>query len=154
MTTPAEPIRGKVAKILNSREVALNIGSDAGVLRGMVFEIRSPREEVIEDPDSGDVLGEVNLPKTRVKVNRTSSKFSVAATYRSKRVDVGDVGTLQPPQWETRYETLKLEGSFEIGSEPLDSWDSYVKVGDPAIQVPVESWTGLGFLGNLVLGRG
>lgn len=154
MTTPAEPIRGKVAKILNSRELALNIGSDAGVKPGMVFEIRSPREDIILDPDTGDVLGEVNLPKTRVKISRVAPKFSVAATYRSKRVDAGGVNTLQPPKWETRYETLKKEGSFETGSEPLDAWDSYVDAGDPAVQVSGGAQSTLESLGNLMFGQG
>lgn len=154
MTTPVEPIRGKVAKILNSRELALNIGSDAGVELGMIFEIRSPAEEVIRDPDTGDVLGEVNLPKTRVKINRVTPKFSIAATYRSKRVDAGGVALLQPPKWETRYETLKKEGSFETGAEPLNAWDSYVDAGDPAVQVADGAQSTLGTLGNLVFGQG
>lgn len=154
MTTSIEPIQGKVAKILNSREVALNIGGDAGVKSGMIFEIRMPREDVVKDPDTGDVLGVVNLPKTSVKINRVAPKFSVAATYRSKRVDLGGVSRLQPPEWETRYETLKKEGSFETGAEPLEAWDSYVDVGDPAVQVSVGNRTPLGVLGNLVFGQG
>ncbi len=154
MTTPVELIRGKVAKILNSRELALNIGSDAGVKFGMIFEIMSPGEEVIRDPDTGDVLGEVSLPKTRVKINRVAPKFSVAATYRSKRVDAGGVNTLQPPKWETRYETLKKEGSFETGAEPLEAWGSYVDAGDPAVQVADAAPSTLEGLGNLIFGQG
>ena len=56
MADRAEPIRGKVAKVLNSREVALNIGEEQGVRIGMVFEILSPVGGVIEDPDTGDTL--------------------------------------------------------------------------------------------------
>ena len=32
-----DPIRGKVAKVLNSREVAINLGSEQGVRPGMYF---------------------------------------------------------------------------------------------------------------------
>ncbi len=61
MADRAEPIRGKVAKVLNSREVALNIGEEQGVRIGMVFEILSPVGDVIEDPDTGDTLGSVDI---------------------------------------------------------------------------------------------
>ena len=38
MNSAAEPIHGKVARVLNSREVAVNKGSDAGVKIGMIFK--------------------------------------------------------------------------------------------------------------------
>ena len=36
-----DPIRGKVARILNSREIAINVGRDDGVYRGMYFDVIS-----------------------------------------------------------------------------------------------------------------
>ena len=156
MGTPNEPIRGKVAKILNSREVALNIGKDDGVNLGMVFEILAPDGDVIKDPDSGETLGEVNLAKTRVQIKDVTNRFSVATTYRSKRVDVGGTTLFQPPKWETRYETLKKQESFESAAEPLDAWNSYVSIGDPVVQIPgAENLLLLSqFMGGLVRGQG
>ena len=153
MGTPNEPIRGKVARILNSREVALNIGTDHGVDLGMVFEILAPNGDVIKDPDSGETLGVVNLAKTRVQIKRVSNRFAVAATYRSKRVDVGGSTLFQPPKWETRYETLKKQESFESVAEPLDAWDSYVSVGDPVVHIPGAENTLSQILGGLVRGQ-
>ena len=135
MTTQTEIIRGKIAKILNSREVALNIGLEGGVAVGMVFEILSSNSQTILDPDTGAVLGSFTSPKTRVKVNRVEDKFSVAGTYRSKRVDVGNPRLFSAPVWETRYETLKAKGSFETSYEDLQEQDSYVAIGDPVVQV-------------------
>ena len=135
MTTQTEIIRGKIAKILNSREVALNIGLEDGVAAGMVFEVLSSNSQTILDPDTGAVLGSFTSPKTRVKVNRVEDKFSVAGTYRSKRVDVGNPRLFSAPVWETRYETLKAKGSFETSYEDLQEQDSYVAVGDPVVQV-------------------
>ena len=37
-----------------------------------------------------------------------------------------------PPKWETKYETLKTE---EKTWEDLDEVDSYVKIGDPVVQI-------------------
>ena len=67
MTTQKEPIRGKIAKVLNSREVALNVGAEQGVAPGMRFRILSLAGDEIRDPDSGAVLGNVRRPKAIVR---------------------------------------------------------------------------------------
>ena len=148
MTTRVEPIRGKVAKILNTREVALNVGTQQGVQLGMVFNILAPGSGEVRDPDTGEVLGSVDLAKAMVRVNAAHEKFAVAGTFRSKRVNVGGTASagidlynhnirrlFEPPKWETRYETLKVKGGFEAVTEQLDEDDSYVSVGDPVLQV-------------------
>ena len=143
MTTQTEQIRGKVARILNSREVALNVGQKHGVQQGMIFEILSESGGEIRDPDSGDILGVADVAKARVKIKRAYEKFAVATTYRTRRVNVGGVGPsaidisryFAPPKWETRYETLKTEGGFEAASEDLTESESYVRVGDSVVQV-------------------
>ena len=43
----ADLIRGKVARVLNSREVALNVGLNNGVEVGMCFDILDPKGEDI-----------------------------------------------------------------------------------------------------------
>lgn len=137
------PIRGKIAKIISSWEVALNVGSDQGVEVGMLFDILSPKGFGVRDPETGEELGSIDVPKARVKVTRVNSKLSVASTYRTKRVNIGGSETalsalaviFQPPKWETHYETLKSTGAFEPAAEELDEKDSYVAVGDPVVQV-------------------
>src|SRR5438034_4073982 len=51
-----EPIRGKVARILNARELVINVGLAEGVAIGMYFDVLDPKGEDIKDPDSGEVL--------------------------------------------------------------------------------------------------
>ncbi len=147
MVAQTELIRGKIAKILSTREVALNIGKEDGVKPGMLFEILYATGLGIEDPDTGEDLGSVNVPKARVKVTQVYDKLSVASTYRTKSVNVGGVGVdtnsyrtltaklFQPPKWKRRYETLKTKESFEHSAEDLDEEDSYVIIGDPVVQV-------------------
>ena len=120
--------------------MALNIGKEQGVKPGMLFSILSPKGLEILDPDTGDLLGQVELPKVQVKIVNVYDKISVAATYKTERVNVGgmagpDVRKLfQPPQWETRYETLKTKRVETAAEEPNDG-DSYVATGDPVVQV-------------------
>ena len=135
MVTRIEPIRGKVARILNSREVALNIGREQGVKPGMFLEILSPKGFEIPDPDTGEILGSVALPKVRVKITRIEDNVSVASTYRTKRVTPGKPPLNQTIKWETYYESLKNQAAFEKAMEDLDEADSYVSTGDPVVQV-------------------
>ena len=141
-----KPIRGRVAKILNSRELAMNIGTSHGVTIGMHFDVIDQEHENIIDPDTGESLGSLERPKVRVEVVSAQSQLSVGSTCK-KKVNVGGVGgpplslaglmpsglseALMPPKWVTKYETLKTE---EKTWEDLKEEESYVKTGDLVVQ--------------------
>ena len=140
MMSESKPIRGKVARILSSRELALNIGSEQGVELDMLFDVLDPTSENIQDPDTGMIIGSLYRPKVRVKIVDVQEKISVASTYRSRNVNIGGTGpslntwaaVLSPPRWVREYETLKTE---EATWEDLDEEGSYVATGDPVVQV-------------------
>ncbi|WPD24506.1 MAG: hypothetical protein SD837_08055 [Candidatus Electrothrix scaldis] len=140
-----QPIKGKVARILNSREIVINVGTEQGVAVDMYFDVLEPNGEDIKDPDSGEILGSIQRPKVRVKVSNAQERLSVAMTYKKQEVNIGgtggagfmeDVGllakTLMPPKYVTKYETLK---TVEKTWEDLSEEESYVKTGDPVVQV-------------------
>lgn len=135
MTIQAEPIRGKVAKVLNARDVALNIGASHGVASGMEFDILSDVQMII-DPDTEELLGEFHEAKVRVRVREVHEKMSIAETFKTRRVNVGGNGIgwgmFTPPRWVRRHETLKRK---DAPREELSEIDSYVETGDPVIQV-------------------
>ena len=74
-----EPIRGKVAAVLDEERLVLNVGTDHGVTRKMVFRITGTR--VIRDPDTGDKLGEVEVMKIKVQVGKIKERMSIAYPY-------------------------------------------------------------------------
>ena len=128
-------------RILNSRELAINVGSADGVDVGMYFDVLDPKGEDVKDPDAGEVLGSLDRPKVRVKVTKVQERLSVASTYKTYEVNVGGSGgglsfglsnLLLPPQYVTRQETLKTS---EKTWEDLDEKESYVKTGDPVVQI-------------------
>ena len=134
-----ELIRGKVARILNSREMVINIGSRNGVVVGMRFDVMDTKGERVRDPDTRELLGSVERSKVRVEISKVQERLSVASTYRTEKVNVGGTGLgsslgdiFMPAKWETRYETLKTN---EQTWEDLDERDSFVKIGDPVVQV-------------------
>ncbi len=139
MTTEVRLIRGKVARILTSREVALNIGRKDGVDLDMLFDILDPNAQDIEDPDTHETIGSIYRPKVRVRITTVEERISVASTYKSKRTNIGGAGIgvsswgslFDPPKWVNKYETLRTkEGTWEH----LDEEDSYVATGDPVVR--------------------
>ena len=139
-----EPIRGKVARVLNDREIAINIGTVHGVTVGMRFDVMDAQGQDIKDPDTDEVLGAVERPTVRVKITSVQDKLAVASTYKLKQINIGGVTlypalgygpiarALMPPNWVTKYETLEKTNKTQ---GPFEEKNSKVKTGDPIVQV-------------------
>jgi hypothetical protein len=134
------PIRGYVAKVLNSRALVINKGSKEGVELGMVFQVLDKNAESIVDPVTGDSLGGIDRPKIEVKVTDLYEKVAVAETFKSERVNVGGTGIdfnaagsmFSPPRYIDQVETLK---SADHPWEDLPEEKSIVKIGDPIKEI-------------------
>lgn len=128
-------IRGKVAGILSGRELILNIGEADGAKIGMRFAILNSKGLDVLDPDTGAVLGTVEVPKTVVKVVRLGQAphLSVARTFRTVagRPGLADLSGLTGSR--SRVETLDIASGSSLRAELSDE-DSYVKVGDVAVE--------------------
>lgn len=137
-----EPIRGRVARILNSRDLVINRGNEAGVRLGMKFAVLDPAGQDITDPETGDVLGSVSRTKVQVEVTQVTDKLAVARTYRHSTVNIGGIGSTMgdiarmftPPRYVERAETFKTS---EADWEPLTEAESIVKRDDPVVQIEV-----------------
>lgn len=84
-----EPIRGKVARVLNEKELALNIGAANGVTVGMIFDIIEAIQ--IKDPDTSKRLGKVERSKISLAIIEVQEKLSVASSL-DKSMILEDVG--------------------------------------------------------------
>jgi hypothetical protein len=128
------PIEGQVARILNRRELVINRGRLHGVEPGMQFAVLNTRGSDITDPETGDELGSVSLPKVLVKVVRVQDRLSIGRTFRQLRVSGG--GFALPDIFRNpRYEPETLDTTESTYQEEIDESESYVKRGDPVIQV-------------------
>ena len=141
----AERVEAKVAQILTSRDLVLNKGKRDQVSVGMRFAILNRKGSDVKDPDTGEVLGSVELPKTFVKVVSVQDRICVARTFREFTTQAGPLwaafGTslsAAPPR--TTVETLKTNESRL--KDELDESGSYVKIGDLAVQMLQEEFTG------------
>lgn len=65
----------KVVKIIDEYRLIVNAGTENGIEVGTVFEVVSPGDEVV-DPDTGEVLGQIDSVKALLKVEHIYEKMS------------------------------------------------------------------------------
>lgn len=127
------PLEGRVAQILNERELVLNVGARDGATTGMVFAILGESPLEVRDPISGEVLDEVDREKVRVEVFEVRERIALCRTYETRRVGGwldSDISDLLAPRRDV-VATLRAEDH----PKPLSMRESYVKIGDRARQV-------------------
>jgi hypothetical protein len=133
----SKPIEGRVAVILNIREVVINVGAEQGVREGMVFAILSKESLQVPDPDSGRILGEIDRPKVRVKATEVRDSFSICRTFEVipgvSYTSLFDLSRAFLRDIPDRPKTLKV-GDSDL-PQPISEEESYVKVGDRVRQV-------------------
>lgn len=136
--TVENAIEGKVAKILNTREIVINRGSDDGVQQGMKFEVIDDFYEIF-DPDTNDSLGTFKRVKIRVKASEVYQRFSIARTYETYRVrEASPLGipiaaTMLPfPKTVTKVRTISSSDTgYEEGRGHVQVSDKVAQVIEP-----------------------
>ena len=133
--TQSALVEGKVATILNTRELTINRGSLDGVDVGMRFKIVDENAAVI-DPDTKEELGTIAREKIRVKVVDVQPRFSIASTYETYQTEEPMPNqSLFAPLTRTITKVRTLAGS---SFNPIGSYDEskgFVSVGDRAVQI-------------------
>ena len=129
-------IEGKVAAVLNERELAINIGTKSGVKVGMKFKVLADKPTDITDPATGEPLGQLDREKVRVQVVAAEDKFAVCRTYRIRYAGIPafsfpSISALMYPR--EVQETLKAKDA-EV-PPPLSEEESYVKKGDRVVEL-------------------
>lgn len=142
-TSDEDRIRGKVAAILSKREIIMTIGSAHGVEIGMKFVVLNSSGIDVRDPDTGETLESIEVPKTVVKVVRVSEKVSVGRTFRTIPGRLGIFGSASTfTGTPSRVETLDVQTSSTLKHE-LSEEDSYVKSGDLVVQTTGDEYDDL-----------
>ena len=117
-------IEGSVAEILSQYEVVMNRGEQDGVRHDMDFIIYSIGEE-IEDPDTGESLGNVEHLKARVKPRHIQTALTILETDETTTTSNSLSGLNALAGLNTEKQVPK-----SIANRPEDSVDSTVHIGD------------------------
>jgi hypothetical protein len=109
-----EIINAKVAAIIDDTILVLNAGSRDGVLEGMVFMIFA-EHQAVEDPDSGEPLGQWEMVKARVVVTHVQERM---CTVRAPLVAAGAA-----PSNTRTLSSLMVEHSLGSYGRGAEKWD-------------------------------
>jgi len=125
------PILGRVARIVDSHSLAINVGTQHGLKKGMEFAVISDELEHITDPDTDEIIGEIPCVKLKVRVRDTFSTMSIATTYETYTTGGGinsGVADMFAPRVERR-ERIRTDDKL-VAPE-----DWKVSVGDKVMQI-------------------
>lgn len=131
--TVEKAIEGKVAEVLNQRELVINRGSEHGVKDGMRFEVIDETLEFL-DPDTKEPLGTITRPKIRVSVSDVQPRFSIARTYETYQVREASPLLDVLPRTLTKVKTIS-EYNDEFSDVAYERIRSLVSVGDKVVQM-------------------
>ena len=125
-------IEGRVARILNERELVINRGTEQGIRDGMKFSVLEETGNIL-DPETRESLGSLTREKIRVMIVDVRPKFSVGRTYETfpARAPSHFLGLLQSSTVR-KIQTISTPG---IGTEPFGDSVGYVGVGDRVVQI-------------------
>lgn len=130
-------IKGKVAAVLNERDLVINKGSDDSVSEGMLFQVTQP-DFRITDPDSGAELGVIARNKIKVRVVEVHPQFSVAKTYETYSYPASPVSVRAGVIWRRRPVTRVRKIIMEPDGRKTDTIGvegSTIRIGDPVVQI-------------------
>lgn len=94
MTRQKADQTGKVADVVDEYAIILNRGSNHGVEVGEIWAILDPEPVKVEDPDTGESLGDRHEEKLRVRITKVDERFSTGETYRRYTVGSDIMATL------------------------------------------------------------
>lgn len=121
----------KIAKIISTKQVVINTGSDAGLKPGDKLEIidKFGTDPVI-DPDTGKILGTLDLPKGQLIVTKTYPRMAIAESPRRSNLSYVYNGLSGFP---TVQKDLNVDPKQITGGFPKPSGEQ-IKVGDIVIK--------------------
>lgn len=128
-------IEGRVAQVLNGRQLVINRGEVDGVREGMNFEVRGSQSLTITDPETNQVLDELDRVKVRVQAVEVRERISICSTYEQFEVPTLTSSRINEllSSSRKRYARIQVEPS-EYGPA-VDPEESYVRRGDRAVQI-------------------
>lgn len=140
MTNKQEILMGRVAVILNDRELVINLGRAHGVSSGMKFAVLDATPTTIPDPETSEDLGILDREKVRVKASEVHEKFTVCRTFRVHKVGGGSMFTAIGLSVADAFkEPTQVPETLSVGDAsapvPLSENQSFVKVKDRVRQI-------------------
>lgn len=134
-------IEGRVAQIINARELAINIGSKDGVRPKMKFAVLAESPIEVRDPGTQEVLDYIDREKVRVEASEVRDRITICRTYRVRHIPGGSLSgaTVFGSMIDAMRPAVKITETLEAKDSslppPLSPEESYVKINDRVVQI-------------------
>jgi hypothetical protein len=124
-------IIGRIIDIKNSYTVVINKGYADGVEEDMRFIVYELGEE-LKDPETSELLGNMEYVKAKVKIDYVGDKFSIAKSYETYTVSPLSAFAALGPREELKELPLSQEIKTKLSENRRDLT---VKPGDLVKQI-------------------
>lgn len=128
----------KIIKIIDETAFIINVGSDDGIERDDKFEILDTEGEQIEDPETGEVLGNLNTSKGIIVAENIYPKMTIAKTRMvgGESTYVRDILKLTNPYLTSKpshreelfVDESEVTGGLQRSSNPIQIGDEVTKL--------------------------
>lgn len=113
-------IQGKVIRVLSPTELVINLGSSQSVTEHSRFVVFTLGGE-IDDPDSGEPLGQLEIVKGRAEAKHVQEKMSTIQSIEKKKLKfdralappLGSAWSFGPQQAERLTEEVEVAAAFQ-----------------------------------------
>lgn len=113
----------QIAKIINSKKLVINVGSDDGITEGEEFEIIDKvSDSDVKDPATGESLGNLTTSKGKVIVTRVFPRMSIVESPIERMNGLPAIGFVY-------RKDLNVDPEQITGGLP-QSTNSAIQVGD------------------------
>lgn len=122
----------KIVKILDEYTVIVNAGESAGIKTGDEFQILDEKGSDVLDPDTGEVLGSLDLIKATVLVTEVQERMSFCSspTYTTMQPDFFNTFQKISTALPTATKQDKLNVDLKEITGGLRKSNEKVRVGD------------------------
>lgn len=122
----------KVIRIIDEQSIMLNCGAQQGITVGDMFYIRSNSKDIIIDPDTNEVLAEMQKYKAKIEVVSVYDKICVCQNARVTQL----LSEAMSSALHTRRRLdLNVDPSQISGKFRMDE-DEMIQIGDEVEPIP------------------
>lgn len=128
----------KIIKIVDETAFIINAGSDDGIEKNNKFEILDTEGEKIEDPETGEILGNLNTSKGIIIAETVYEKMTIARTRMigGELTYVSDILKFTNPyikekpshREELLVDESEITGGLQKSSNPIKIGDEVSKL--------------------------
>ena len=121
----------KIVKIIDEYQVIINGGSNHGVNISDNFQILDEKGSEVTDPETGEVIGHLDLIKDTIQVANVFEKMSICENIKTRQINVFENITkslIFTEKEKLNVDLTQVSGGFKHSDAPIQIGDIVNKI--------------------------